>query len=56
MGELTTERVIVEPKAVDRLLPIHQAQIYLKIAKLRIELLVNFNTKVLKVGLRRFAL
>ncbi len=55
---LIEDRLIVELKAVDLLLPIHQAQIltYMKIAKLRVGLLLNFNTKILKDGLRRLAL
>ena len=55
---LVEDRLIVELKAVDQLLPIHQAQLltYMKIAKLQVGLLINFNTKILKDGLRRFAL
>jgi len=47
--------VIVEIKAVDRLMPIHQAQLlsYLKLSGYRVGLLINFNTKVLKDGIRR---
>lgn len=48
--------VVVELKAVDRLLPVHEAQIlsYLKLSGLRIGLLINFNVKLLKHGVRRF--
>ena len=48
-------RLIVEIKAVERLLPIHKAQVltYLKLTKLDTGLLVNFNVPVLKDGLRR---
>ncbi len=47
--------VIVELKSVDRLLPIHQAQLltYLKLANLHVGLLINFNESVLKNGIRR---
>ncbi len=47
--------VVVEIKSVDRVLPIHQAQLltYLRLSKLRIGLLVNFRETVLKHGLRR---
>jgi len=49
--------VIVELKAVDRLLPIHRAQVltYLKVSKIRVGLLINFNSRVLKDGLIRVA-
>jgi GxxExxY protein len=48
--------VLVELKAVDRLLPIHEAQLltYLKLSRLRIGLLINFNAASLKHGIRRF--
>mgnify|MGYP001059010761 CR=1 FL=1 len=47
--------VIVEVKSVERLHPIHEAQLlsYLKIADLRVGLLINFNTLVLRDGIRR---
>jgi GxxExxY protein len=49
------ERFIVEVKAVERLLPVHEAQIitYLKLTGLTTALLVNFNVAVLRQGLRR---
>jgi GxxExxY protein len=50
--------LVVEVKAVDALLPIHQAQLltYLRLAGLRSGLLVNFREAVLKHGLRRLTL
>ena len=55
---LVDERVIVEVKALEALLPIHSAQLltYLKLSGLRLGLLMNFNTVLLKDGLRRVAL
>ena len=52
---LVDERVIVEVKAVDRLAPIHQAQLlsYLRLSGCKVGLLINFNVKVLKDGVRR---
>jgi GxxExxY protein len=49
------DKFIVEGKAIERLLPIHQAQVltYLKLTGLPVALLVNFNVAVLKDGLRR---
>jgi GxxExxY protein len=48
-------RIILELKAVERLLPIHTAQLvtYLKLAEMSVGLLVNFNVRVLKEGLKR---
>jgi GxxExxY protein len=47
--------VIVEFKSVDALAPIHDAQLlsYLKLSGLKVGLLINFNVKVLKYGIRR---
>ncbi len=47
--------VIVEIKAVDRLAPIHEAQLlsYLRLSGCPLGLLINFNVKLLKDGVRR---
>ena len=52
------EELIVEIKAAERLLPVHEAQLitYLRLAGVRVGLLVNFNTAVLRHGLRRLTL
>ena len=52
---LVEESVIVEIKVVDRLMPIHQAQLlsYLKLSGCKVGLLMNFNVRVLKNGIRR---
>ncbi|HWH42227.1 MAG TPA: GxxExxY protein [Usitatibacter sp.] len=49
-------QVIVELKSVERLLPIHEAQIltYMKLANVRIGLLLNFNVRRLQHGIRRY--
>lgn len=49
------DAVIVEVKAVEALLPLHIAQLvtYLRLAEKHVGLLVNFNSKVLKDGLKR---
>lgn len=51
--------VVVELKAIDELLPVHEAQVltYLRFTKCHIGLLFNFRTTLLtKHGLRRLAL
>ena len=50
--------MIVELKSVDQLLRIHEAQVltYMKLADVRVGLLINFNVDVLKKGIRRFVL
>jgi GxxExxY protein len=55
MDIVVESRVIVELKTVERLLPIHEAQMltYLKLSGVGIGLLLNFNTPVLKDGIRR---
>ncbi len=54
---LVDDRLLVEIKAVDALLPIHEAQLltYLRLAEKRFGLLINFNEKTLKGGVRRVA-
>ena len=53
---LVEGRVIVELKAVEALAPVHEAIVltYLKLSGCRVGLLINFNTMVLKDGIRRF--
>ena len=50
--------LIVELKTVEKLLPIHEAQLltYLKLTGLKVGLLMNFNVPVLKDGIRRMVL
>lgn len=49
------KRVIVELKAMEKFMPIHQAQVitYLKLSGLEVGLLMNFNVPVLKDGIKR---
>lgn len=49
------DEIIVEIKAVETLLPIHEAQLlsYLRLAHKRVGLLINFHVPVLKNGLKR---
>ncbi len=52
---MVDEALIVELKSVQELLPIHEAQLltYMKLAEVRIGLLMNFNVRMFKDGLKR---
>ncbi|MHB1006426.1 MAG: GxxExxY protein [Chloroflexota bacterium] len=52
---LVDDAVVVEIKAVDQLAPIHNAQLlsYLRLSGCTVGLLINFNVKFLKDGIRR---
>jgi GxxExxY protein len=55
---LVNGRLVLELKSIERLHPIHLAQVisYLRLTGCRIGLLVNFNVPVLKQGIRRVVL
>ena len=55
---LVENRLIIELKAVDKLLAVHQAQLltYMKVTNVRVGILINFNVRVLREGLRRLVL
>lgn len=50
--------LVLELKAVEKLLPIHEAQLltYLKLTEIRLGLLINFNVRLLKDGIKRMVL
>ncbi len=52
---IVKNQVIVEIKSIGNLTPIHEAQLlsYLKLSGCKIGLLINFNVKYLKEGIRR---
>lgn len=52
---LVADSVVVEVKAVDALLPIHQAQMlsYLKLGGWKLGLLINFHVPLLRDGIKR---
>jgi len=54
---VVSNNLIVEIKACESLLPIHEAQLltYLKLTGIKVGLLINFNVPVLKEGIRRLA-
>ena len=49
-------RVVVELKAVEGVLPVHEAQLmtYMRLLEIKTGLLINFHVPVLKSGIRRF--
>ncbi len=49
------DEIIIEVKAIEKLVPIHEAQLlsYLRLAKKRVGFLMNFHVPVLKNGLKR---
>ncbi len=53
---LVNDKVILEIKSSDGLIPIHDAQIlsYLRLSGCKVGLLINFNVKLLKNGIKRF--
>jgi len=55
---VVAQQIILEIKCVERLHPVHHAQLlsYLKISGFRGGLLLNFNSAVLRDGLRRIVL
>lgn len=53
---IVENEIILELKAVELLLPVHEAQLisYLHLADKRLGFLINFNVRLLKDGFRRF--
>jgi len=52
------ERVVVEVKSIDRFNPVHTAQLltYLRLCRIRVGLLLNFNSAFMRDGIRRVML
>lgn len=55
---LVENEIIIELKTVEKILPIHQAQMmtYLKLSQKKLGFLVNFNNKLIKDGIKRFVI
>jgi GxxExxY protein len=53
---LVNDLVIVELKCVERILPVHEAQIisYLRLSRKHVGLLINFHVRHLRDGIKRF--
>ncbi len=58
MDLLVGDVLIIELKTVENVLPIHQAQLlsYLKATSLKLGLLINFNVRMLRNGIKRVIL
>ena len=54
---LVEDKVVVELKAVEKILPVHFSQLltYLKLSQRRLGLLINFNSPLIKDGITRLA-
>jgi GxxExxY protein len=55
MDLVVGDKIAVELKSVDKMLPIHQAQLltYLRLSGMRVGLLINFNVPILRHGIIR---
>ena len=55
---LVENQLVIELKCVDQIHAIHKAQLltYMKLSGVKIGLLINFNEKILKDGIKRFVL
>jgi GxxExxY protein len=55
MDMVVSGLVVVEIKAIEKILPVHEAQLstYLKLAGYQVGLLINFNVVLIKYGIRR---
>lgn len=52
---IVENKIIIEVKACETLMPVHASQLltYLKLSNLKLGLLINFNVKLLKEGIKR---
>lgn len=55
---LIENSLIIEIKAVEKVIPLHNAQLmtYMRLSQINAGLLINFNTKMFKDGIKRFVL
>jgi len=55
MDMVVADKVAIEVKAIEKILPIHEAQLltYLRLSRLRVGLLINFNVRMLRHGIIR---
>ncbi len=55
---IVENKIIIELKAVEKIIPLHEAQLlsYMKLSKIPLGLIMNFNAVLLKDGIKRMAL
>lgn len=55
---IVEDNLVIELKSVEKMTPVHDAQLltYMKLSGKKVGLLINFNEKVLKNGIKRFVL
>lgn len=55
---IVDKKVIIELKAIESILPVHEAQLltYMKLTRIRVGMLINFHVPVLKNGIKRMVL
>ena len=58
MDVVADSRAVVEIKCVDKILPVHEAQLltYLKLSGLKVGLIINFHSRFIKDGIKRLVL
>ncbi|OHB74375.1 MAG: GxxExxY protein [Planctomycetes bacterium RBG_16_41_13] len=58
MDIVVDNKVVVELKCVDKITPVHEAQLltYLRLSKIKVGLIINFYTPVVKDGIKRLVL
>ncbi len=58
MDVVADGKVVVEIKCVEKILPVHEAQLltYLKLSGLQVGLIINFHAPTLKAGIKRLVL
>lgn len=55
MDLVVADKIAIEVKSIEKILPIHEAQLltYLRLSRLRVGLLMNFNVRLLRHGIIR---
>lgn len=58
MDVVADSKAIVEVKCVEKILPVHEAQLltYLKLSELKVGLIINFHSRFIKDGIKRLVL
>lgn len=58
MDLVVDKKVVIELKCVDKITPVHKAQLltYLRLSNIKVGLIINFYTALLKNGIKRLVL